>query len=112
VVPLTEQLSNSLFLTTVDRLLDAGEVALPIRMSQQLCVCGCKQTVTTGRKFVNQVHYNRSRGLAPVDAEQFAARFRNGIPKRQLAKEYGIALTTANRLLRKRQVRRGELSRT
>src|SRR6266542_4257719 len=105
--PLTEQLSNTRFLTTVDRLLGTGEQALTIRvMSQQICACGCKQTVTTGRKFINQAHYDRSRGLSGTDAERLVARFVQGTSKRQLAREFGVALTTVKRLLRRRGVRR------
>src|SRR6266571_2826772 len=96
-VPLTEHFSNSRFVATVDKLLGAGETALPIRIKPPLCACGCTQTVTMGRKFVNQAHYNHARGLSPAEAEQLATRFRQGVPKRQLAREYGIALTTVKR---------------
>jgi DNA invertase Pin-like site-specific DNA recombinase len=54
-----------------------------------------------GRKFVSQTHYNRFRVLSPADAEQLVARFRQGVPKRQLACEYGIALTTVRRVFRR-----------
>jgi len=36
------------------KLLASGEAALVIRIKQQLCACGCEQSVTIGRKFVNR----------------------------------------------------------
>jgi hypothetical protein len=45
-----------------------------------------------GWKFVSQTHYDRFRALPTVDADQLGARFQQGVPRRQLAREYGIAL--------------------
>jgi DNA invertase Pin-like site-specific DNA recombinase len=50
---------------------------------------------------MRQTHCDRFRALPPVDAEQLVARFHQGVPKRQLAREYGIALTTVKWVLRR-----------
>jgi len=61
--------------------------------------------VAAGRKFVNQGHYDRSKGLSVSDAEQLLARFWRGVPIKHLAREYGVAHTTVYRLLRKNGLR-------
>lgn len=99
-VPLIGQLSNFRFLTTLDELVTTGNTAVSVRVDAQLCRCGCQQTVPEGRKFVNQAHFDRWRGVPPAIADQLVARFRQGVPVLQLARESGIALTTLKRLLR------------
>lgn len=70
--------------------------------SSATCRCGCEQPVAPGRKFLNQQHYDRSKGPSPAKAEQVIKAFRAGVPKAQLAREYGVALSTVKRLLRKK----------
>lgn len=86
----------------MDRLLGASPGdSLPARDHAQLCGCGCGQAVVSGRKYVNQAHYNQSKGLTEVDAEQLLSRFLRGAPVLQLAREYGVAHSTVYRLFRK-----------
>ncbi len=70
-------------------------------MKPLICRCGCEQAVAPGRKFINQAHYDRSKGLSAADAKQVIARARQGASKKRLAREYGVAHKTVYRLLRK-----------
>ena len=45
---------------------------------------------------------DRLKGLSLIDAERLLARFLYGASAKQLAREYGVAHTTAYRLLRKK----------
>ncbi len=91
LVPLIGQLSNLRFLATLGELLTCGNPAVPVRV--------CKQIVPAGRKFVNQARFNLWRDVPPAVAETLAANFPTRVL--QLAREYGVALTTLKRLLRK-----------
>lgn len=99
--PLTEHLTNGQFRTILAKLLNYTAETVPVKVNPVLCRCGCRQSVTPGRKFVNQQHYDRSKGLPASETEQLIARFRQGVPKKQLAREYGIALSTVKRVLKK-----------
>ena len=99
-MPLIGQLSNPKFLVSADKLLASGDVE-PVRGRSQLCRCGCGHEVAVGRKFVNQTHYDCFRALLPAAAEQLVDLFSQGVPQRLLAREYGIALTTVKRVLRR-----------
>ena len=99
---LTEHLSNTQFDQIVNKLLSCGEAANGlVRSHSTLCACGCGQPVPVGRKFVNQTHYDNSKGLTSVQASQFVALYLQGLPKKQLAREYGVALSTVKRLLKR-----------
>jgi hypothetical protein len=104
-VPLVQHLSNDQFMTQLDRIckIDSGAPAnrIPMIDHQPRCACGCGQAVTPGRKFASQAHYDHAKGLSQADAERLVADFRRGVPKRQLARDFGVALTTVKRLLRK-----------
>jgi DNA invertase Pin-like site-specific DNA recombinase len=89
----------------VNDLITLGNQSVPVCEHPILCRCGCGQAVATGRKFVNQTHYDQSKGLPSAAAEQLLTRFQQGVPKKQLAREYGVALTTVRRLLRKNGLR-------
>src|SRR5437867_593917 len=103
-VPLVQHLSNDQFTTQVDRLCkidSAVPQSSPTTIDcQPRCGCGCGQAVTPGRKFVSQTHYDRTKGLSSAEAKQLVADFRSGVARRQLARDYGVALTTVKRLLR------------
>ena len=101
LAPLIGHLSNRQFWSKLDDLLTDGTTNVPVRMNVSFCHCGCGSEVASGRKFVNQVHYDRSRSLPSTDAEQLVARFRRGVRKRQLAEEYGLSLCAVKRLLKK-----------
>jgi hypothetical protein len=47
----------------VNDLITVGNQSLPVREHSILCRRGCGQAVVTGRKFVNQTHYDQSKGL-------------------------------------------------
>jgi hypothetical protein len=100
IAPLIGQLSNPKFLVSADKVLASGDVE-PVGGRSQLCRCGCGSEVAAGRKFVSQTHYDRFRALPLADAEQLVACFHQGVPKRQLGHEYGIALTRVKRALRR-----------
>jgi DNA invertase Pin-like site-specific DNA recombinase len=76
--------------------------AIPARVLARVCRCGCRQAVESGRKFVNQAHYDRSKGLSSIDAERLLARFQQSASAKKLACEYGVAHTTVYRLIQKR----------
>ena len=98
---LTEQISNRKFLVSMAKLLADDEPGTSTQAATEpACACGCQQPVAPGRRFINQAHYDRSKGLAAAEAEQLVARFHRGVPKKQLAREYGVALTTVKRLLK------------
>ena len=75
--------------------------SVPVRVHTTVCGCRCGHSVATGRKFVNLSHYDRARGLSPSEVEELVARFRKGVPKARLAREYGVGLTTVKRMIRK-----------
>lgn len=62
IVPLTEQLANTLFRSDLDRLWTKGALKLdkeaPVGLDLPVCRCGCGQSLSRGRKFANQGHYN------------------------------------------------------
>ena len=90
-VPLIGQLSNRQFRANLDTMLTDGDTAIPVRARTQVCRCGCGQPVDVGPKFVNQAHYDRSKGLSSIDAERLLARFQQGASAKKLACEYGVA---------------------
>lgn len=69
------------------------------------CGCGCGSAVVEGRKFLNQQHYDQSKGLPEDLASQVLARLRAGESAKRLACELGVAHTTIYRLLRKSRLR-------
>jgi len=71
------------------------------------CGCGCGADVPLGRKFVNQSHYDRSKGLSASAAEQVVVGLAQGMSAKQLAREYKVAHTTVYRLLGKESLRVG-----
>jgi len=105
-VPLIGQLSNRQFRIKADQLLAALDSNAPVGVDMPLCRCGSE--VASGRKFVSQSHYDRWRSLSPVHAEQIITRCRQGIPRSQLAEEYGISLSALERLLQKRRETQGQ----
>lgn len=98
---LTERLSNGQFQSTLAKLLGVETQTVAVLVGEQLCDCNCGQAVPPGRRFVNQTHYDRSKGLSPTDAEQLIVRYQQGVPQKHLAREHGVALSTVKRLLRK-----------
>jgi hypothetical protein len=104
-VLLTERLSNGQFRTELDRIVkiasETPEERVEVTNYQQCCRCGCGLLAAPGRKFINQAHYDRMR-LPQAKAEQILTDFREGVPKRQLARDHEVALSTVKRLLRKR----------
>jgi hypothetical protein len=66
-----------------------------------ICPCGSCQPVEAGRKFVNQEHYDHSRTLHRDRAQELVNGFREGVTKRQLAKEFGMSHSAVSRLLEK-----------
>lgn len=107
-MPLIGQLSNRQFGIKADQLLAALDSNAPVGVDMPLCRCGCGSEVASGRKFVSQAHYDRWRSLSPVHAEQIITRCRQGIPRSQLAEEYGISLSALERLLQKRRETQGQ----
>ena len=102
---LIEHLSNRTYLKIVDQLLNVNSSTLSALATPQRCRCGCGQAVATGHRFVNQAHYDQSKGPSVSDADQLLARFQQGVPIKQLAREYRVAHTTVYRLLRKNGLR-------
>jgi hypothetical protein len=104
---LAERLSNRQFRTELNKIIkvsaEAAATGYELTGYKQCCTCGCGLLVAPGCKFVNQDHYDRAR-LPQVKAEQIIADFRQGVPKRQLARDHGIALSTVKRLLRKHEL--------
>jgi hypothetical protein len=100
MVPLIGQLSNLSVLKVIDHLLNASMTAVAVKVKPLLCRCGCGQVVPVGRKFVNQEHYDQSKGLSDAATEQLLSRSRQGVPKMHLAREFGVAHSTVYRLLR------------
>ncbi len=70
------------------------------RASASACGCCCGQPVA-GRKFLNQQHYDRSKGLSVEEVEELLSRYRQGTSKHQLAHDFGVALSTVRRELKK-----------
>jgi response regulator of citrate/malate metabolism len=64
------------------------------------CGCGCCQPVARGRKFINQQHYDKSKGLSAATAAEVITQFSQGKSAKQLAGEFGVAHTTVYRILR------------
>lgn len=101
MVPLIGQLSNGHFWSNLDSISADRDATIPVRVRQELCRCGCQQPVVAGRKFVNQEHYDRSKGLSEEVAMQVLARLKSGESAKKLAREYKVAHTTVYRLFRK-----------
>lgn len=54
-----------------------------------------------GRKFLNQQHYDRSKGLSVEEVEELLCRYRQGTSRQQLARDFGVALSTVKRELKR-----------
>lgn len=104
-MPLVQHLSNVQFISDLGRLIKIQPQATPdtdeATGPRECCRCGCGQLVPPGRKFVNQAHYDRMRGLPPADAKRIIASFRQGVSQKQLARDYGVDLSMVKRLIRK-----------
>jgi hypothetical protein len=62
------QLSNRQFISYLDKVLaSAGEQA-PAGVAA-MCACRCGRLVAPGNKFVNQQHYDRSKGLSALASQ-------------------------------------------
>jgi hypothetical protein len=106
-VPLMQHLSNEQFMTQLDRICRINQETPPASIElidqRASCACGCGQGIALGRRFVDQAHYDRSKGLSQVEAERLIAEFDAGVPKRQLARDFGVDRATVKRLLRRQQ---------
>jgi Helix-turn-helix domain len=100
VAPLIGRLSNGRFRTNLDTLFGSRET-VTVRVDPHACQCGCGAEIPLGRKFLNQEHYDKSKGLAAADAEWALDRLRQGESVKRLAREFGVAHTTIYRLLRR-----------
>jgi hypothetical protein len=105
--PLIGLLSNGHFGLSVDKVTTSNRELVAARRRGVTCGCGCGSQVADGRKFLNQQHYDRSKGLRPEMAEQVLVRLRAGESAKKLARELGVAHTTIYRLMRKSRMTRG-----
>jgi DNA invertase Pin-like site-specific DNA recombinase len=101
LAPAIGQLSNRGLSIMIEELLTSDNATAPARIASN-CHCDRGQPVATGRRFVNQKHYDRSRTLHRDRAQKLVDRCRQGVSKRQLAKEFGISYSAVRRLLEKR----------
>lgn len=95
------QLSNRQFALYLDKVLAPAEGQVPAS-GTAVCGCGCGHFVADGRKFVNQQHYDRSKGLSAAQMEELLVRYRQGVSKHQLSRDFGVSLSTVKRALKKR----------
>ena len=61
-MPLIGQLSNQQFRLYLDKVRVSADEQAPASVAA-MCACGCGQLIAPGRKFVNQQHYDRSKGV-------------------------------------------------
>jgi DNA invertase Pin-like site-specific DNA recombinase len=88
----------------MDDLLNHGQPQVQVRVRALGCRCGCGRSTDAGRKFLNQEHYDRSKGLSAAAVDEVLTRFADGASAKRLAREYGVAHTTVYRLLSKHQL--------
>jgi hypothetical protein len=62
----------------VGKFLTGDQVSVAHSSKATRCGCGCGSSVAEGRKFLNQMHYDRSKGLAPELADRALARLMEG----------------------------------
>jgi hypothetical protein len=102
MVPLIGRLSNRQIEANLVTMLTERDVRVPVRVRSHRCRCGCGQELPAGRRFVNQQHYDRSKGLSADEAVQVVEHYQRGASVKRIAREFGVAHTTVYRLLRKR----------
>ena len=81
------QLSNRQNISTITLLLKSDETTVPDGIQRATCGCGCGRPVASCRKFVNQQHYDRSKGLSAAEMEELLARYGKGVSKHQLGRD-------------------------
>src|SRR5258708_29242142 len=69
VAPLIGQLSNPSFQASASKMAEAEQASPSAAKIRHLCQCGCGHAAPAGRKFVNQQHYDRSKGLSEAESE-------------------------------------------
>jgi hypothetical protein len=99
--PLTGQLPNRQNISTITLLLKSDEASVPDGIQRATRGCGCGQPVASGRKFVNQQHYDRSKGLWAAEMEELLARYGQGLSKHQLARDFGVAPRTVKKAIKR-----------